>query len=241
MTVLCVGGLDPLGRAGLIVDHATCAAFGVHAVVVCSALTAQDDTSCLVRAVDADFFADQLRVAFRSHSQVVVKVGWLSDEAQLKVLLDLLPESAPLIVDPVMRTTSGVRVYNDDLKSNLYQSYVRRSSLFTPNLIEAQNWLGTPLSEPAELSSRLQLSGASRVLLKGGHSDTDCIDDFFIDRDGSSRVFRHERYPGNHRGTGCRLASAIAARVSQGVGYEQSIADSIDWLTRQIEAAAAAK
>ncbi len=240
MTVLCIGGLDPLGRAGLIVDHATCSALGVRAVVVCSALTAQDDESCLVRAVDADFFAGQLRVVFGAHSDLVVKVGWLTGEEQLKVLLDLLPDNSPLIVDPVLRTTSGVQVYGDNLKSDVFHRYIRRSSLLTPNLIEAQLWLETASPDPAELASRFQLHGASRVLLKGGHSDTDWINDFFIDHDGSSRVFRHERYTGNHRGTGCRLASAVAARVSQGIGYEQAIADAIDWLTRQIEAAAAA-
>ena len=240
MTVLCVGGLDPLGRAGLIVDHSACAAFGVNALIVCTALTAQDDESCLVRAVDANFLAEQLRVVFRLHDQLVVKVGWLAGEAQLRVLLELLPDSTPLIVDPLMRTSSGIEVYCDDFTSDLYRHYIQRSDLFTPNLIEAQQWLGTSSSDPSELASSLQLRGASRVLLKGGHSDSDCIDDFFIDHDGSSRIFRHERYPGHHRGTGCRLASAVAARLSQGIDYEQAIADSIDWLTREIEAVAAA-
>ena len=123
------------------------------------------------------------------------------------------------------------------MRGELYQRYIERSDLFTPNLIEAKRWLTASSSDAAELASSLQLRGASRVLLKGGHSDSDRIDDFFIDEDGSSRVFRHERYPGNHRGTGCRLASAVAARVSQGCEYEHAVATSIEWLTQQIEAA----
>ena len=241
MTVVCIGGLDPLGRAGLIVDHAACADVGVDALLVCTALTAQDDESCLVKAVEPRFFADQLRVVFRAHSAVVVKVGWLTGEAQLEVLLDLLPVDARLVVDPLMHTSSGVEVYRDDLKSDLYRSYIRRSDLFTPNLIEAQAWLGSSSVDAADLASGLQMNGARRVLLKGGHSDGESVDDFFLDDDGSSRIFRHERYSGVHRGTGCRLASAVAARLSQGVGYERSIADSIEWLSRQIEAAAAAR
>ena len=240
MTVLCIGGLDPLGRAGLIVDHIACADYGVDANLVCTALTAQDNESCLVESVEPGFFADQLRVVFRTHSEIVVKVGWLTGEAQLKVLLDLLPADAPLVVDPLLRTSSGTEVYRGDIKSDLYRAYIRRSDLFTPNLIEAQAWLDSTSFDAADLASGLQLNGARRVLLKGGHSDGESIDDFFIDEDGTSRIFRHERYSGVHRGTGCRLASAVAARLSQGVGYERSIADSIEWLSRQIEAAAAA-
>jgi len=237
MTVVCVGGLDPLGRAGLIADRSACSALGVHAVVVCTALTAQDDESCLVHVVDAGFLADQLKVVFRSSSKLVVKVGWLAGEPQLKVLLELLPGDAELIVDPLMRTTSGVEVFSGDMSGELYQRYIERSDLFTPNLIEAKRWLTASSSDAAELASSLQLRGASRVLLKGGHSDSDCIDDFFIDHDGSLRIFRHERYPGHHRGTGCRLASSVAARVSQGCEYEHAVAMSIEWLTQQIEAA----
>ena len=237
MTVVCVGGLDPLGRAGLIADRSACSAVGVHAVVVCTALTAQDDESCLVQVVDAGFLADQLQVVFRSSSKLVVKVGWLAGESQLKVLLELLPDDAELIVDPLMRTTSGVEVFSGDMSGELYQRYIERSDLFTPNLVEAKRWLTASSSDAAELASSLQLRGASRVLLKGGHSDSDCIDDFFIDHDGGLRIFRHDRYPGHHRGTGCRLASSVAARVSQGCEYEHAVAMSIEWLTQQIEAA----
>ena len=240
MSLLCIGGLDPLGRAGLLADRQACQAFGVEAQVVCSALTAQDDASGAVYPVDPAFFAEQLRVVLRAARPQVVKVGWLSDEAQVTELLRQVGDEVELIIDPLLRTSSGVRVYESDWSAPSYARLLARADLLTPNLVEARELVGGTTLDPVELGSRLQQLGARRVLVKGGHGEGDVLEDVLIDRDGGPHFYRHPRVPGHHRGTGCRLASACGARRSQGATYIQAVTDAVRWLEREIQAAAAA-
>ena len=165
MSLLCIGGLDPLGRAGLLADRQACQAFGVEAQVVCSALTAQDDASCAVYPVDPAFFSEQLRVVLRTARPQVVKVGWLSDEAQVTELLRQVGDEVELIIDPLLRTSSGVRVYQSDWSAPSYARLLARADLLTPNLVEARELVGGTTHDPVELGSRLQQLGARRVLV----------------------------------------------------------------------------
>ncbi len=241
MTVLCIGGLDPLGRAGLSVDRSACAAMGVQAATVCTALTAQNDQDCQVETVSSAFFKTQLEMVSRQLDLRVVKVGWIADEEQLKALLDWLPKSVVLVADPLLATSSGVRVYRDDPRGAGYMDYLKRADLVLPNWMEASAILGAPIEDASEAASALRVIGIKRLILKGGHSGRDPIDDLFIDTDGGMSIFRHARCSGQHRGTGCRLASAVAAALSQGASFERAASVGIDWLVAQISAAAAAQ
>jgi hydroxymethylpyrimidine/phosphomethylpyrimidine kinase len=238
--VLCIGGWDPLGRAGLLADRAACAAAGADFAGVCSALTAQDDSAALAWPVSAERLAAQLRICFGSASFGAVKTGWLADAAQIEALLAALPAGLPLIVDPLLATSSGQRVYQGSTDAEPYRRLLGRADLITPNLPEAHSLLGLTYEDPAECATALAGRGMARVLLKGGHGDGAIISDIFVDSDRSIEVFRQPRQVGVQRGTGCRLASFCAAAVAQDRSYANAVAAAIRWLSGQIVATAAA-
>ena len=88
MTVLLIGGLDPLGRSGVIADVQAVHGAGAEAFIVCSALTAQDDHGGDIELVDPDFLAKQLTICFDQEDVRAVKTGWLANDGQIQVLLD---------------------------------------------------------------------------------------------------------------------------------------------------------
>ena len=150
--------------------------------------------------------------------------------AQIQAVLDALPASVPLIVDPLLKTTSGLGVYCGDWARGVYMKLLARADLLTPNLPEAAHFLGAPLDDVTEAASCLQRLGPERILLKGGHGEGDTLTDVFLDVDGSLAFWRHPRVAGTHRGTGCRLASFVAAQVSLGSDYENACSRAVAWL-----------
>ena len=235
MNVLLIGGLDPLGRAGLLADVEACRAAGVRAQVLCTALTAQDDTSCGVQVVPAGFLAEQLELVLAQGQTEVIKTGWIADEEQLEAVLDLLPSGLKLVVDPLLATSSGKRVFCGDIHGPNYARLLRRADILMPNLIEAAEILGVAIEDVTEAASALRALGIQRLVLKGGHAEADQITDLFMDDDGGLRFLRHERLPGNHRGTGCRLASSLAAHLCAGASYEDATVKAVAWLSEQLE------
>ena len=214
MSVLLIGGLDPLGRSGLLADLEGCRSWGVSPQMVCTALTAQDDHHCSVEPVSASFVAQQLEVVLTQMQPLVVKTGWLANTEQLEAILAGLPETVTLVVDPLLMTSSGRTVFQGSCQSEPYRRLLRRADLVLPNRDEAEALLGAPVHDVTEAASALLASGIKRVLLKGGHAPGARITDLFMDADGGVRFLQHDRIPGRHRGTGCRLASALAARLS---------------------------
>ena len=235
MSVLLIGGLDPLGRAGILADLEACRAAGVRAQVVCTALTAQDDSKCLSQSIPAPLLAEQLKLVLGQAQPRVVKTGWIDNEEQLKVLLELLPSGLKLVVDPLLATSSGKRVFSGDIHGPLYTSFLRRADLLMPNLIEAAEILGAEIDDVTEAASALKARGIQRLVLKGGHAEGEQITDLFMDADGGLRFLRHERLPGSHRGTGCRLASSLAAHLCAGASYEDATVHAVAWLSELLE------
>ena len=238
MNLLFVGGLDPLGRAGLLVDRRIAEGLGCSSVTVCSAVTAQDDHRAMAEPVSIDLFTEQLAVAFASSPSTVVKTGWLASAEQVDALLAVLPSALPLVVDPLLGTSSGLRVYGDDPRGPAYRRLMARADLLTPNLPEAEALLGRPVDDPAEAASAIRLLGARAVLIKGGHGSGDQLTDLLLHGDGDVLLLRHERLPGRHRGTGCRLAAGVAARLARGQELEDALRGSTDFLLAELASAA---
>ncbi len=234
MSLVLIGGLDPLGRAGLLADLEACRAWGVSPQVVCTALTAQDDKHCAVEPVPSSFVTQQLEVVLSQTQPLVVKTGWVATIEQLEAILSWLPETVKLIVDPLLVTSSGRTVFAGSCQSEPYQRFLSRADLVLPNLDEAKAILGAPIDDVTEAASALCARGIKRLLLKGGHAPGALITDLFMDQDGGIRFLRHDRIPGRHRGTGCRLASALAARLSTGGSFEEASVAAVRWLNEQL-------
>jgi hydroxymethylpyrimidine/phosphomethylpyrimidine kinase len=202
--VLCVGGLDPTGRAGLLADAWAVRTAGAEPLCVATALTAQGGRAFSLNPVAVKVLEAQLDAAFRSGPVGAVKLGMIADRAQLRAIIRALRSAGVrhLVVDPVISTSRG-----EPLSRLLPDDYAELAPLhpwLTPNRPELA-WLGM---RPETLLER----GFRGVLVKGSDSGIDHL----LRRSGS-RVFRSrpvKRDPVNHRGTGCRLASALAARLA---------------------------
>lgn len=241
-SVLSIAGSDSGGGAGVQADLKTFAAHGVHGTSVITALTAQNTRG--VRAIhvpDAGFLTAQLDAVFEDFDVAAVKLGMLADARVIYAVADALVRYRPahVVLDPVMIATSGARLLEADALEALRVRLVPLASLVTPNLPEAEQLLGERVHSSADADAaltRLLTQGAKAVLLKGGHIE---FEDAVVDRlgYGSERVaFRHTRLPGLAHGTGCTLASAVAANLALG----DTLAEACRAATDYVHAALAA-
>lgn len=226
MTVPCVlvlAGLDPSGGAGLLADAEAVRAAGARPLCVATALTVQTTQRARgFSVVEPAVVLSQARALLEEEPVAALKLGMLGSEPMADALAALVAEAGlEAILDPVLRASSGAALFAGP--AGALWPLIRACSLVTPNLAEAQALVGSlggnkdlPRDVDAmERAARALVDGGARaVLVKGGHLDGDAVDVLW---DGSRlTVLRGPRLPGSARGTGCRLASAIAARLALG-------------------------
>jgi len=222
VSVLSIAGSDSGGGAGIQADLKTFAAHGVHGLTAIAALTAQNTRG--VRAVfvpDVAFLEAQVEAVFDDFEISVVKLGMLANAAVIEAVSALLRRFKPahVVLDPVMVASSGARLLEPVALEALRSELVPLATLLTPNLPEAELLLGRSIRDDAEAASALfALSGlgAGAVLLKGGHMPgAGPMQDLLV-ADGAYSRFVHPRLARSGHGTGCTLASAVAARLGRG-------------------------
>lgn len=228
--VLVVGGVDPSGGAGISADARVLQAHGVHALPVVVALTVQNRFGMRqLDAVPAEHWRPALAAAIQDGPLHAVKTGLLADGAQAQALAEdlqrLLPD-VPLVVDPVLSATAGGYRAGAGLARALRAHLAPRCALLTPNAPELEALLAGDGIEA------LLEAGCGAVLCKGGHDAGDTVTDRLVSAAGTHE-FVHARQPvGPVHGTGCALASAIAARLAHGAPLLEACATGIAWLQR---------
>jgi hydroxymethylpyrimidine/phosphomethylpyrimidine kinase len=238
--VLTIAGSDPTAGAGIQADLKAIEASGAYAATAITSITVQDSRGVSrAETVAPELIRAQIEAVLRDLGVSAVKTGMLPDAATVDVVADLLegrPE-LPLIVDPVLRSTGGYALADDDLCDALVARLVPRATLITPNADEAALLTGRPvedLEQARQAGEALRRSGARAVLIKGGHLVRDRGTDLLV-RDQGTRTFRGEWIDTPHtHGTGCVYAASIAARVATGVGWIQAIEASRAYLTEAI-------
>jgi hydroxymethylpyrimidine/phosphomethylpyrimidine kinase len=232
---LSIAGSDPTGGGGLQLDLQVFRALGVHGAGVPTALTIQDTRAVhRVLPLFPSVVLDQLRVVLRDLEVAAVKVGMLAtDDVTRSVLLalDELPADTPLVIDPVLRASSGAALLERRAWPTLCELFPR-ATLVTPNLPELESLVGQEASDRGaveDAARRMVVDlGARAVLVKGGHRQADSDDLLALrDQDGVRLDWLPgERIPGDPiRGTGCALSSAVAAELALG-------AELVDAVTR---------
>ncbi|KAJ6696454.1 PHOSPHOMETHYLPYRIMIDINE KINASE [Salix koriyanagi] len=222
--VLSVAGSDSGAGAGIQADLKTCAARGVYCSTVITAVTAQNTVGVqAVHAVPEDFVAQQLKSVLSDMQVDVVKSGMLPSVGVVKALLQSLAEFSvrALVVDPVMVSTSGDVLAGPSILSTFREELLPMADIVTPNIKEASALLGgIRLETVADMRTAAELLhalGPRNVLVKGGDlpGSLDAVDIFFNGEHfyelRSSRIKTH-----NTHGTGCTLASCIAAELAKG-------------------------
>lgn len=222
VSALTIAGSDSGGGAGIQADLKTFAAHGVHGLSAIAALTAQHTRGVTaVEVPPTKFLRAQIDACFDDFDIAAVKLGMLATADVIHVVADALERHAPphVVLDPVMVATSGARLLEPAALDALRRRLLPMATLITPNLPEAELLLGTPIATQNAMHAAcdaLLLQGARAVLLKGGHlSDGSDVVDLLADNTGVTE-YRHSRLPIEAHGTGCTLASAVAANLSRG-------------------------
>src|SRR5262245_37114193 len=232
---LSIAGSDPTGGAGLQLDLQVFRALGVHGAGVVTALTIQD-TKQVHRVLPAfpSVVADQLRALLADVTPHAIKLGMLATDDVLRaVALGLAAAREPrppLVIDPVLRASSGLPLLERRAHGALVE-LMKGAALVTPNLPEAETLSGLDASSRggAEQAARwfVAEAGAAAALVKGGHRDG-APDDCLARRDAagvSVTWLPGERIAGAPvHGTGCALSAAIAAGLARGDALEDAVA-----------------
>ncbi|HYJ86903.1 MAG TPA: bifunctional hydroxymethylpyrimidine kinase/phosphomethylpyrimidine kinase [Pyrinomonadaceae bacterium] len=233
---LTIAGFDPSGGAGVLADSRTFVAFGCSASAVITSITYQNSRQ-VFGAVhqSAEAIRDQIMPLLEG-SFACVKTGMLPTREIVNEVARLFRETdlpAP-VVDPVIVSSSGQRLVEEEALERLIEELLPLARLVTPNIPEAERLTGIEIESEAgmrEAAAAIRRMGPRAVLIKGGHlTGKDSVDESeeaidVLDNDGGVTVFRHRRVPNVElHGTGCMLSAAIAAGLGKGMSLEDSVA-----------------
>ncbi|HYL01814.1 MAG TPA: hydroxymethylpyrimidine/phosphomethylpyrimidine kinase [Steroidobacteraceae bacterium] len=224
IAVLVIAGTDSSGGAGLTRDVATLAHFGVDARCAVTAVTAQSPSGvALAHVLPPDAVRAQLSTALAAGWVGAIKIGMLGTAATVAAVAAGLSAAGaiPLVLDPVLAASAGGELLDAAGRRALLAQLLPRATLVTPNIPEAATLLGTELArspdEQIAQARALCELGASAVLLKGGHAQGPAAVDCLATRAGAVHTFSAPRSAAQRRGTGCTLASGVAAGLAVGL------------------------
>jgi hydroxymethylpyrimidine/phosphomethylpyrimidine kinase len=239
--VLSIAGSDSSGGAGVQADLKTITALGAYGACAVTALTAQNTLGVRqVLEVPAQFVAAQIDAVMEDIGADAAKTGMLGGRAVVEVVAERVRRHVvrPLVVDPVMLSTSGRVLLAPNALDALRRLLLPLAEVVTPNLAEAAALAGIPVGTPAEMrdaARRIHALGPRHVLVKGGHLAGEPTDLLF---DGSAfhAVSRPRVDTPNAHGTGCTYAAAIATGLARGMAVRQAVEWARDALQAALEA-----
>ncbi len=251
--VMCIGGTDPTGRAGLAADIRAGEAVDVHVAPVVASVVAQNAKGVQhIEPVGPLLLSSQIKAVVEDLPVRAIKIGLLPSAMVVKAVADailpLLPE-LPLVIDPVLGASSGGRLVPAASREwrKHFRRLAERAALITPNLLETSALLVGELPAGGRRIMRAQARALQKrykcaVLLKGGHlKDGRSATDVLVTKDGEEQVFLSPRVPGGEdlRGTGCTLSTLIAAHLAHGLALTEAVAEArnllLSGLMRRVE------
>ena len=239
--VLTIGGFDPSSGAGITADLKTLAAENCYGVAAITALTVQNSQGVSsLHAMDPSLLRTTAENLLAEGHIKAIKIGMLANRANAEVVREILAAhpAIPAVLDPVIRSTSGASLLDEEGTAFLREHLLSRARIVTPNLDEAAALTGLSVENIEGMKAAAQKLielGASAVVVTGGHLDK-AIDVF---HDGSSvETFVGDRVkPDNTHGTGCTYASAIAANLALGRSLRESVMLAKAYVTEAIRKA----
>lgn len=240
-TALTIAGSDSSGGAGIQADIKTMTANGVYAMSAITALTAQNTTGVIdIMEVTPEFLGKQLDCIFTDIYPDAVKVGMVSSSSLIKTISEKLKfyNAKNIVVDPVMISSTGSKLIQDDAVETLKNCLFRQAALLTPNIPEASVLSGISIKSEEDMIKAAEIISneyGCPVLCKGGHSTNSANDLLYHNH--KYRWFIGEKiYNKNTHGTGCTLSSAIACGLAKGIDLETSIQLAKEYVTGALKA-----
>ena len=242
--ILAIAGSDSSGGAGIQADIKTIAMLGGYAMTAITAITAQDTRGVHgVWPVPIEGVLGQMQVTLADIGADAIKTGMLGSAPLVEAVAEMLSARAqlvPRVIDPVMVATSGDRLVDAKAVAAIRSELVPNARLVTPNAPEAEVLTGKAVetvSGQRRAAEALLELGANGALVKGGHIGGDVITDVLQTTTGEW-IFETRRIETTStHGTGCTLASAIAALLAQGTSVPDSVEQARDYLLKAIRTA----
>ena len=241
-TALTIAGSDSCGGAGIQADIKSMSANGVYAMSVITAVTAQNTQGVFgIQDISPEMIESQIDVLFEDIFHIdAIKIGMVSKVESIKAIsksLSKVKNLPPVVLDPVMVSTSGSNLLSVDAKETLIKELFPLAIVITPNLHEAEALLGKEIKTVEDMKKacvELKKLGSKYVLVKGGHLDVEATDVLY-DGDNFTLIGGKIIKTKNKHGTGCTLSSAIAANLAKGMSMEEAVKEAKRYITVAIE------
>ena len=239
--ILIIAGSDSSGGAGIQADIKTITSLGSYAMTAITALTAQNTTgvSSLIK-ISSKEVSRQIEYTSEDIKPDAIKIGMLHSANVINAVAKSLKKikAKKIILDPVMVTTSGIKLINQKAITRIRTHLIKKVELITPNIPEAEILTKVKIISVNDMiiaARKLIDMGAKNVLLKGGHLKGKTITDIFINRS-EIKIFRNKKIiTKNLHGTGCSLSSAIALYFSCGKTLKRSCELAINYVNHSIK------
>lgn len=240
-TALSIAGSDSVGGAGIQADIKTMTVHGVYAMTAITALTAQNTTKVsAISEVSPDFLGQQLDAIFEDIFPDAIKIGMVSSLELIRIIAEKLTlyKAKNIVVDPVMVSTSGSKLLNENSIGALKQYLLPLADILTPNIPEAEALSGLPVHNESDMEAaaeKISKTYSCAVLCKGGHNPGNANDLLYLNNTAHWLYGKRINNPNTH-GTGCTLSSAIASNLAKGYPLPEAVKMSKDYILRTLEA-----
>ncbi len=216
--VLVIAGHDPSGGAGIQADIEAISNAGCHAATVITSLTAQNTQQVNeIIPQNPASFRKQISLVLEDMEISACKIGMIGNTELIGIIQNqLLKINVPIVLDPVLGSTSGQSFTDDNICKAILSSLVPMTTILTPNSDEARI-----LSKSSDLNTaakKLLTLGVKSVLITGADEKTDIVTNSFYNRKDAPVEYHWQRLSGSFHGSGCTLSSRIAALLA--LGYE---------------------
>lgn len=235
--VLTFAATDPSGGAGVQADILTLSSLGCHPLSVITGVTVQDTVGVEdVLALDAEWVVDQARCVLEDMPVSVFKIGLLGSVEIIAAIAEIVSDypEIPLVLDPVLASGRGDELASDDVILAMRELLIPQTTVLTPNSLEARRLAQEEADDNEfpgleECARRLLALGSEFVLITGAHENTAEVRNSLYGRDGLLRTDNWQRLPGSYHGSGCTLASAIAATLANGLDVPEAVRDAQEY------------
>lgn len=235
--VLTFAASDPSAGAGLQADILTIASMGCHPLTVVTAITVQDTSGVDdIQAIDADLVVNQARTVLEDMPVAAFKIGMLGSVENIAAIAEIISDypDIPLVFDPVLSSGRGDELTNEDMLDAMRELLLPQTTILTPNSMEARRLMQDEDNDEDnpdlnECAKRIVQFGCEYVLITGTHENTPKVINTLYTERGILRSDSWPRLPGIYHGSGCTLASAIAALLANGLPMEEAVREAQEY------------
>lgn len=242
--VLSFAASDSTGGAGIQADILTLASMGCHPLTVITAITVQDTAGVDdVMALDPEWVADQARAVLEDMPVHVFKIGLLGSVEIITAIAEVVSDypDIPLVLDPVLASGRGDDLASEEMVAAMRELLLPQATIITPNSIEARRLAQDDEDDDdtphlSQCAGRLLHMGCEYVLITGTHENTSQVVNHLYGTGGVVRTDSWDRLAGSYHGSGCTLASAIAAALANGLPIAEGVYEAQEYTWQSLKA-----